>query len=489
MSTITTIGSGFSSLASAITLADQGHDVTLLEKNSTPGGRARKFEKDGFVFDMGPSWYWMPEVFEEFFNRFGKSTKDYFNLVRLDPSYRVWFEDEQVDIPASFDELVALFESREKGAGDRLIKFINDAKIKYEAGMHDLVWKPGLSVFEFAKWKVLKGLVQLDLLKSFHAFARKYFSDPKLLQIIEFPVLFLGAMPQETPALYSLMNYADLKLGTWYPMGGMHKIIEAMTSLAEEKGVKLRMDEEVKHIYQNGKMNVQTLNSQFASDYVVGGADYHHIESNLLDQADRQYSDPYWENKTMSPSCLLYYVGVNKRVDNLKHHNLFFDADFDKHAQEIYKTKEWPKSPLFYVCAPSKTDDSVAPEGHENLFILIPIASGLTGDDEELRKMYFDLVLERLESKTGVSIRENIVYNRSYSVSEFSKDYNAFKGNAYGLANTLMQTAFLKPRIRSKKLPNLFYTGQLTVPGPGVPPSLISGQLVADYINNISKSN
>ena len=469
-------------MSAATSLADKGFDVTIIEKNSSAGGRARKFDHEGFMFDMGPSWYWMPDVFETFFARFGKKPSDYYTLKRLDPSYRVFFSDEHIDMPASMQGLIDLFEEREKGAGESLKKFLADASIKYDAGINDLVKKPSLSIFEFAKWKVVKGLFQLDLFSNFHDFARKYFKDPKLLSIIEFPVLFLGAMPKETPALYSLMNYADLKLGTWYPMGGMHKIIEGMVKLAEEKGVKFRYDEAAEKINSNGKLTVKTSKGEYTPDYVVGGADYAHIEQHLLDEKDRQYTAEYWDKRVMAPSCLIYYIGVNRRIPNLQHHNLFFDTDFDAHATEIYKTKQWPKNPLFYVCAPSVTDDTVAPENCENLFFLIPIATGINGDSEELRDKYFKVVIDRLKEKTGVDITENITFKRSYSVSDFVSDYNAFKGNAYGLANTLFQTAFLKPRIKHKKIKNLYYTGQLTSPGPGVPPSLISGQVVADYI-------
>lgn len=489
MTTATVIGSGFSSLAAATSLADKGVKTTVIEKNQALGGRARKFHHDGFMFDMGPSWYWMPDVFEKYFARFGKKPSDYYELKRLDPSYRVIFKDETMDMPASFEQLQDLFEAREKGAGKRLADFMKDAAVKYDAGINDLVYKPSLSIMEFAKWKVIKGLVELDLFSDFHSFAKKYFTDPKMLSIIEFPVLFLGAMPEETPALYSLMNYADLKLGTWYPMGGMHKIVEAMVDLAKEKGVEFKTGEAAEHIFKNGKMHLRTQHNNYASDYIVGGADYHHIETQLLSESDRQYSESYWDKRVMAPSSLLYYVGVKKRIPNLLHHNLFFDADFKQHAKEIYKTSEWPENPLFYVCAPSVTDDSVAPEGHENLFILIPIAPGINGDTEEMRNTYFEMVMQRMEKHTGTSIREHIVYNRSYCVEDFKKDYNAFKGNAYGLANTLTQTAFLKPRIKHKKLPNLYYTGQLTAPGPGVPPSLISGQVVADHILQNIKAN
>jgi len=295
-------------------------------------------------------------------------------------------------------------------------------------------------------------------------------------------------MPKETPALYSLMNYADLKLGTWYPMGGMNKIIEGMVSLAEEAGVTFKYDSPVERIYMNGNINTVTANKTYKSDYVVGGADYHHIETQLLKKEDRQYNDNYWDKRTMAPSCLLFYVGVDKKVDGLKHHNLFFDTPFDEHAVEIYKTNKWPADPLFYVCCPSKTDSTVAPEGKENLFILIPIAPGLTDDNEEKRQDYFHKVVSRIEKHTGSRFADAISYQKSYSVSEFKEDYHSFKGNAYGLANTLRQTAFLKPRLQHKKLKNLYYTGQLTTPGPGMPPSLISGQVAADQILKSIKS-
>ncbi|GAB5538188.1 MAG: phytoene desaturase family protein [Salibacteraceae bacterium] len=482
MKSATIIGSGFSSIAAATSLAANGIKATVIEKNQEIGGRARKFERDGFTFDMGPSWYWMPDVFENYFNTFNKKPSDYYDLVRLEPSYRVFFKDEHVDIPSSFTELCQLFEEREPGAGEKLISFLKDAAIKYDAGINDLVHKPGHSILEFAQWKVMKGLFQLDLLTDFHSFARRYFSDDKLLSIVEFPILFLGAMPQDTPALYSLMNYADMKLGTWYPMGGMHKVIEAMESLAKEHGVEFRTNEPVQKIFQNGTMNTVTSKETISSDFVVGGADYHHIETSLLEEKDRQYSEQYWESRTMAPSCLLYYVGVNKNVEGLQHHNLFFDTPFDLHAQEIYKTKKWPSDPLFYVCCPSKTDKSVAPDGKENLFILIPIAPGLNHDTQETREQYFKEVIARIEKHTKHSFQDQILFHQSYSVSEFKSDYNSFKGNAYGLANTLRQTAFLKPKLRHKKLKNLYYTGQLTTPGPGMPPSLISGQVVANEI-------
>lgn len=479
------IGSGFAGLSASAFLAQKGFDVTVLEKNDGPGGRARVFRNEGFVFDMGPSWYWMPDVFDQFFARFGKSTSDYYNLIRLDPSYQVFFRDgEPVKLPGSEEGVIELFESIEKGAGDQLRKFLRDAAYKYDVGINDLVYKPGQSLTEFMDRRVLGGLFKLNLFKSFSKYVKQHFRDPRLVQLMEFPVLFLGAKPEDTPALYSLMNYADISLGTWYPMGGMHKIVEAMVSLAQELGVQFQFGANVDQLpVENGSIHTVSVNGQLAkTDLVVSGADYHHTEQHLLSKEWRTYDQSYWDKRVMAPACLIFYIGVNKRLKGLEHHNLFFDAEFGRHASEIYDHPQWPKDPLFYVSCPSVTDASVAPDGMENLFILIPVAPGLA-DNPELRQHYYDLVMDRLEKRTGQSIRPHVVYERSYAHQDFIKDYNAFKGNAYGLANTLRQTAILKPSIRSKKVKNLFYTGQLTVPGPGVPPSLISGKVVADLIS------
>ncbi len=483
------IGSGFAGLSAATCLARDGYAVTLLEKNSVIGGRARKFEAEGFTFDMGPSWYWMPEVFDEYFALFGKKTSDYYDLVRLDPSYSIFFGEEEVmDVPAGLDALYKMFEEYETGSGDKLKKFLSEAQYKYEVGMKEFVQKPGHSILEFADLRVVKSLFRLQMFQSMSKHVKSLFKNPKLVQLLEFPVLFLGATPSNTPALYSLMNYADMALGTWYPKGGMHKIIEGMVALAEEMGVKILADQEVQQIYvPNGHATkVITQDQEYEADIVIGGADYHHIEQHLLQPEHRRYSSQYWDKRTMAPSSLLFYLGVNKKIDRLQHHNLFFDEDFDLHAIEIYEDPKWPSKPLFYVCCSSKTDDTVAPEGCENVFVLIPLAPDLE-DTEALREKYYHIVMERLERYTGENIRDAVIYKRSFAHRDFKKDYHAFKGNAYGLANTLLQTAFLKPKLKSKKVANLYYTGQLTTPGPGVPPSLISGQVVASEIRKAHK--
>lgn len=483
------IGAGFAGLSAAALLGKQGHEVIILEKNDQAGGRARIWEKDGFRFDMGPSWYWMPDVFDDYFALFGKKTSDFYKLKRLDPGYRVYFaKDDYVDIPASMQELEALFEELEPGSSAGLREFLAQAAYKYKVGMSEYVFRPSHSITEFIDFRLIKESFKIQMLQSMSQHVRKYFSNPKLIKILEFPVLFLGATPQNTPAMYSMMNYADLVLGTWYPMGGMNEIVKAMVKVAEDQAVQIKLNHTVEQIVVDGKRvkSVVTNQGVFEADLVVAGSDYEHTDQKLLDKPHRNYNKKYWDKRTMSPSSLLFYLGLDKKVSGIEHHNLFFDEDFELHAEEIYTNPKWPTKPLFYASSTSLTDSTVAPEGHENMFFLIPIAPGLE-DSDEMREKYYNIVMDRFEQLTGQSVRDHIVVKRSYALKDFKKDYNSFKGNAYGLANTLAQTAFFKPKMRSKKIENLYFTGQLTVPGPGVPPSLISGQVVAKEVEKYFK--
>ncbi len=475
------IGAGFAGMAAAALMAKAGCKVTVLEKNEMAGGRARTWQKDGFHFDMGPSWYWMPDVFENYFALFGKKTSDFYELKRLDPSYRIFFcKDDELNIPATVEKLYQLFEELEPGSSKNLGVFLKQAEYKYEVGMNEYVFKPSHSILEYFDPRLAISGIKLQLLGNMRKHVHKLFKNEKLRKLLEFPVLFLGATPQNTPALYSLMNYADLILGTWYPMGGMHKIVSAMQKIAEAEGVKFLFDSEVTEIKveENEVKYVKVAERTFKTDFVIGNADYHHLEQQLLEKNNRRYTENYWQTRTMAPSCLLFYIGLDKKLSNVLHHNLFFDKDFDKHAEEIYSKPIWPTEPLFYACCPSITDESVAPENCENLFFLMPIAPGLE-DSMAQREKYFELILRRFEELTGNEIASSILFKRSYAMHDFVKDYHAFKGNAYGLANTLPQTAFLKPKMESK-IKNFLYTGQLTVPGPGVPPAIISGRVAAN---------
>lgn len=488
MKKIGIIGSGISGLASAAILAKEGYQVTVFEKHNQPGGRARIMKENGFTFDMGPSWYWMPEVFEDFFKVFGKKSSDYYELIRLNPSYKVFFQDNDIEIPATTNAVLDIFEKIEFGSKEKIKGFLDKAGIKYEAAMSHYIHKPSHSITEFIDWKVLTSFFKLNMFSSIRKEIKGIVKHPQVQQILEFPILFLGSTPDTTPALYSMMNYVDTELGTWYPKGGMNEIIKAMVSIAEENGVTFHLEEAVTGVeIQNKNLKkLKTNKGSYEFDYVVCSADYHHFEQEILPEEGRMYNKKFWDKQTMSPSVLLFYLGIDTKIPNLEHHNLFFDADFERHISEIYEEPKWPHDPLFYVCAPSLTDNTVAPETMENLFVLIPIANNLV-QDEVLIDKYFNIIAERMERKTNIDIRNHVVYRKNYSVKEFKQDYNAFKGNAYGLANTLFQTAVFKPKMQSKKLKNLLYAGQLTVPGPGLPPSIISGMMVAKEI--IKKEN
>ncbi len=478
------IGSGFAGLSVASFMAKAGWQVTVIEKNESPGGRARQLKENGFTFDMGPSFYWMPDVFERYFAQFGKQVSDYYTLHRLDPSYRIYWNNDYTDIPAELGELKKVFESFEPGSSIKLEKYLLEAAYKYEVGMSNMVFKPGLSLVEFLDWQTIKGIFKLNVFTSIKKHIQKYFRHPKLRQLMEFPVLFLGALPEDTPALYSLMNYADIKGGTWYPDGGIYSVVQGMYKLAKELGVQFHFSEDAREIIiENGiAKKLGTNKNTYEADVIISGADYHFTETALLPAAYQSYSSSYWKKKVMAPSCLLYYVGLNKKLKDLPHHSLFFDTSFDVHGREIYSTPKWPADPLFYVSIPSVTDATVAPPGCENIMFLVPVASGLEGDTEELRERYFQKIVKRMEKHCRQSILSSIIYKKNYSVSDFVLDYNSYRGNAYGLANTLDQTAIFRPSCRSKKVNNLFYTGQLTVPGPGVPPSLISGEVVSKQV-------
>ncbi|MBX7154065.1 MAG: phytoene desaturase [Bacteriodetes bacterium] len=484
---IAVIGSGFSGISAACELARQGMRVTVYEKNESAGGRASAFTKDGFMFDMGPSWYWMPDVFEWFFEKFGKRVEDYYRLERLDPSYRIYFgKNDVVDIPAGVEPLKDLFEQIEPGAASKLQEFLDDAKYKYDVGVKELIYQPCHSVMEFADRRLLKALFSIQLFSSLRTEIYKKVRHPKLRAVLEFPSYFLGALPQNTPALYSILNYADMVLGTWYPVGGFVKVIEGMVRVAEELGVEFKYNSPVRSIITVGSVATGVLvnDDVFMHDGVVSSADYHHSERVLLPDGLRNYNENFWQAKTFAPSCIIFYLGVKGKVKNLLHHNLFFDNSFEQFASDIYTTPKWSENPLFYVCCPSKTDSTVAPEGDENVFVLIPVAPGLT-DTQEIRDQYFTTVLQRLENHTGENIRERIVVNECFAPTDFIDRYNSYKANAYGLANTLFQTAVFKPKMRNKYIRNLLYTGQLTVPGPGVPPSLISGHIAANEMIKI----
>jgi phytoene desaturase len=482
MKKIIVVGSGFSSISVASYLTQEGHKVEIFEKNEMPGGRARQFKRDGFTFDIGPSWYWMPDVFDSYFGDFGKKVADYYKLEKLDPGYEVYFDNqESIKIGDSLEKIYAAFEEEEAGSSVPLKRFIKKAADNYDIAIKDLVYRPGISPLELVTPATIKKVGYF--LSTIKKEVMKEFNNPRLAQILQFPVLFLGAKPSQTPAFYNFMNFADFGLGTWHPDKGMYSVVEGMVKLAKELGVTFHLNENVEEILVENKKAVGIISNgkKHKADIVISGADYHHSET-LLQPQYRAYSKAYWDKKTFAPSSLLFFIGMDKKVKNVSHHTLFFDVDFDAHAADIYDHPKWPKEPLFYANFPSITDASMAPEGKEACFLLIPIAPGLE-DTEELRQKYFDVVIDRLETLTDQTIRDSILFTESFCVNDFVDQYISYKGKAYGMANTLLQTAFLRPKLKSKKVENLYFTGQLTVPGPGVPPSLISGKLVANLVS------
>ena len=478
---VVVVGAGFSSLAAASYLAKYGYEVTVLEKNEEVGGRARQLKRDGFTFDIGPTFYWMPDVFEKFFNDFGKTVSDYYQLIQLDPGYQVYFgKNYSIAVSADFEKTLQTFESVQQGSGQKLQKFMDVAEDNYNIAIKDLVYQPGENLMEIVTPKTVLKLG--SFIRTIKKEVNSYIDHPELKQILEFPVLFLGAKPSTTPSFYNFMNYADLKLGTWHPKGGMYKVVEGMATLAKDLGVKIETSCEVKgfNLANNQVTGVNTTKGKFECDILLSGADYHHTER-LLPEGFRQYSEKYWAKKTFAPSALLFYVGFDKKLKNLTHHTLFFDTDFEKHAECIYDSKSWPEDPLFYASFPSMTDADAAPDGHEAGIFLIPLATDIE-DRPEIREKYFNLIIDRLERLTGQKVVDHVLFKESFCINDFKSEYNSYGGNAYGLANTLFQTHILRPRLKSKKIKNMYFTGQLTVPGPGVPPSLISGKIVSDLI-------
>lgn len=475
------MGSGFSSLAASCYLAQSGFDVTILEKNDTIGGRARQFKKDGFVFDIGPTFYWMPDVFESFFNDFKTATTDFYALKKLNPAYKIYFnKKDSIAIEDDLEKIKSTFETIEPNSGKALQKFIDKSEDNYNIAIKDLVYQPGEHLFEIVNWDTITK--SGAFLKTIKKQVASYVKNESLQKILEFPVLFLGAKPSNTPSFYNFMNYADFKLGTWHPMGGMYEVVKGIEKLALSLGVKFKTNSSVTAINVENKrvQSVSTAAEEYPCDVLLSGADYHHTET-LLPEAYKQYSESYWDKKTFAPSALLFFVGFDKKLDDVTHHTLFFDTDFVTHAETIYDTKTWPEKPLFYASFPSKTDATAAPEGQEAGIFLMPIAPDLE-DTPEIREKYFEKLMSRLEHTVGIDVKSHILFKESYCVNDFKDDYNSFKGNAYGLANTLLQTHVLRPKLKSKKVDNLYFCGQLTVPGPGVPPSLISGKIVSELI-------
>ena len=479
---VVVIGGGFGGLSTACYLADAGADVTLLEKNEQLGGRASRLEVDGFQFDMGPSWYLMPDVFERFFGHFGRSPDEFYELERLDPHYRVFWKDgDKVDVLPDREANREIFESYEPGAGEAFDAYLEESQRTYEIGMEHFVYEDRPRLRDYVDTDVLRYSWGLSLLGKMQGHVEDYFDHPKLQQLMQYTLVFLGGSPTNTPALYNLMSHVDYNMGVYYPDGGIGAVVDGIVELAEDLGVEFVTDAEVTGIEgRYGAFAVDTENGErYLADRVVSDADYAHTEQELLPERKRQYTEEYWESRTYAPSAFLLYLGVEGDVPNLEHHTLVLPTDWDEHFEQIFDDPEWPDDPAYYLCVPSKTDDTVAPEGHSNLFALVPIAPGLA-DTPEIRNRYRDLVIDDIAANTDTDLRGRVVVEETFSVDDFADRYNSYAGSALGLAHTLTQTSLLRPPHTSDAVDGLYFTGSTTTPGIGVPMCLISGGLTAE---------
>lgn len=495
MKRVLVVGAGFGGLSAAAFLARDGYDVTVLEKNSWVGGRAREFTREGFRFDMGPSWYWMPREHDQWFQKMGRSREEFYEIHRVDPSYRVYFDtppgegpEFYLDIPADPGEARKVFEGIEPGSGERLGRYLEDCAAKYTLAMDSFIFRNYYSIFDFLHPRVVPHLPRLNLFQSYAARVRRQVQSPALRKILEFPVVFLGSRAGKTPAVYTLMNHVDFSLGTWYPQGGFSAVARAMQQVCEDLGVRFRLGHEVTALrVEQGRARSASVHTQAGETYqeefdqVVANADYHHVEQQLLSPEYRSVSPGQWDRLSLAPAVVNYYLAFDRPLDEFQHHTFFFDAPWEEHFQAVYEKPRWIDKPLFYLHLPSRTDRTCAPPGKEALFLLIPVAPGLE-DTPKQRQIYLDQALDRMEEKTGRPLRKHLIFQETMSLREFSRDYHAFKGNAFGLGQTLFQTAWFRLKNRSKKVSNLYYAGQYTVPGTGTTMSMISGEVVASRL-------
>lgn len=488
---VVVIGSGFGGLSVAALLAKQGHSVLVLEKNSQPGGRAGMLFEKKFKFDMGPSWYLMPDVFEKFYAQLGTTPEKELDLRLLNPSYRMFFHDSEVDITPNIEETYALFESLEEGSSQRLKLYLERAKYQYDVAMREFIYKEYNKLSDFFSFRLLVEGSRLNVFQNLDKYVSNNFKSDKIKKILEYTMVFLGGAPKNTPALYSIMSHIDFNMGVYYPMGGLNAVAVSIFNICKKLGVEFKFNEPVEKIVsEKGRAKkIVTVVDSYSADIVISNADYWHTETVLLDKKDRSYSDKYWSKRVVAPSAFIMYLGLNKKIPQLEHHNLFLENDWMVHFNQLFKEKKWPDAPSYYVCCPSKTDPGVAPKGKENLFVLVPVAPGLR-DSSEIREMYKDKILKHLEDSLNTKIVKHIEVIKIFAHSDFASLYNSFKGTALGLSHTLFQTAIFRPKQKSKKLKNLYFTGQYTHPGIGVPMVIISSQILANRIkNDIKKKN
>lgn len=490
---VVVIGAGLSGLTTAALLGKSGIKVKVIEKLDQVGGRASVHRAKGFKFDLGPSWYMMPTEFDHLFELLGKSRKDYFNLERLDPAYKVFFDDgEQVTVFPEFERNQQEFERLETGAGEELANYLQETKEKYEISLARFLQPEYKNPFEFLNWTVLTKGLRLGLLGKYHNRVKHSFKSPYLQKVLEYMSLFLGGSPYNTPAVYTLINWADFGLGIWYPTGGMDKLPKALRSIAEEYGVEFYLDEEVVG-FEFAKDSVTVVNtdkSQYSADSIVNTADLAYFDTEIMPEKFRVKSVQAWDQATLAPSAQLFYLGFSRKFPKLPHHSLFLLNNWQQGFEDIFgDDPKWSQNVNFYVSVASRTDNSVAPAGHENMMILIPAAPGIESDPE-IVEHYFEQVMTRITEVVGVDPRQYLLYRYDFAQQDFRERYNAYKGNGFGLANTLLQTAIFRPKITHPLLDNLYFAGQFVLPGTGMPIVIKSGEMAASrVIRDLLKSD
>lgn len=475
------VGAGIGGLSLAALLAKKGFQVKIYEKNSTAGGRARIFDQKGFRFDAGPSWYMMPDVFEEFFALLGENIEDHLKLKKLSPSYRIFLQndDKQYDFFADRQKNKELFDALELGAGDKLVAYLEESKRQYQVAKNEFMYKNYNSIFDFFNGRVLREGRKLQIYRNMEQIINKNFSNELLRKVMKFQMILLGTAPKDAPGMYQLMNHVDFDLGVWYPDGGISKLPEAIQKIAEKHGANFNFNQPVTKIITQDKtaVGVELSSGQKVyGDLVISNADRHHAEMNLLESSERDLDERYWNKRKLAPSALILYLGLNKTFPSLTHHNLLFSKDWDENLKQVFDYLDFPSSPSVYVCAPSKSDPTVAPPDSENLFVLVPISAGISYTQKQLDE-WVDKTLSLLETSMKLDgLKQSIVYKRVYSIKDFSEDYNSYKGSALGLAHTLGQSAVWRPNNVSKKIKNLYHVGSYTNPGIGMPICVISAQ-------------
>lgn len=484
------IGSGIGGLGTACLFAKKGYQVTVVEKNPNLGGRANVFEAEGFRFDMGPSWYLAPDIFEHFFELMGENVSDHLDLVRLSPSYRIFFRNngDKVDITSDIEKDTQTFETIEPGSGEKLRAYLRQSEYQYNVATQHFMFKNYDSIFDFLNKRVMTEGQKLSVFAKMHNFVSRFFKTKKLQQIMEYTMVFLGTSPYEAPALYNLMSHMDFNQGVFYPQGGFYELINALANIAKKNGAELRTNSEVAEIIvEEGKAKgVRLSNGEVLNaDIVISNADMHFTETKLLADKDRTYKEKYWKKKILAPSAFILYLGVKEKLPSLIHHNLLFSEDWRKNFDDIYKDPVLPDEPSLYICCPSVTDPTVAPDGKENLFVLVPIASDLFVSEEK-KQEYADKIITLIEKEMDLpDLRQKIEFMRIYTADNFLADYNSYKGTALGLAHTLWQTAIFRPNNYSKKVKDLYYVGAGTNPGIGTQICLISAELVYKRLHGI----